>query len=361
MKVALVIQHGKVGGIEQHVLTLAKGLKNNGVTPIVVMLFSGGPMIELFKDETIEYTILNGKHGHDVAMALRFRKFLKEEKTDIVHMHAVTLVGSAIMWTVPHMPLIITEHMAKVGRMIPMKTKLIYSISHRRAGKIIAVSESTRQSLINFNPFVAQKALTMYNGIEVISPDTVNLKKELSVNANYIIGAVGRLDVGKGWEDFIEVAALVNKQLTDCHFVIVGDGPIRKELETLAVKLGVRDIIHCLGFRNDVRAVLKSFDLYLLLSEYEACPLSLLEAMAEKTPVTGFLPIGGVSEINADIYPLLKHRNIEELSEQIIDMLSSKYDLEDMTNSAHERITDIFNVTKMSKQVIELYKEVMSR
>lgn len=361
MKVALVIQHGKIGGIEQHVLTLAKGLKNNGVAPIVVMLFSGGPMMELFKDEKIEYTILNGKHGHDVTMALRFRKFLKEEKPDIVHMHAVTLVGSVVMWTVPHIPLIITEHMAKVGRQIPMKTKLIYSISHSRASQIIAVSESTRQSLVNFNPSVAQKALTMYNGIEVTSPDTVNLKKELSLNANYIIGAVGRLDVGKGWENFIEVAALVNKRLTDCHFVIVGDGPIRKELETLAVKLGVRGNIHFLGFRNDVRAVLKSFDLYLLMSEYEACPLSLLEAMAEKIPVSGFLPVGGVSEINAEIYPLLKHRNIEDLTEQIIDMLSFKSHLEDMTNSAHERITDMFNVTKMSKQVMELYKEVTGK
>ncbi len=139
MKVALVIQHGKIGGIEQHVLTLAKGLKNNGVTPIVVMLFSGGPMVQLFKDETIEYTILNGKHGHDVAMALRFRKFLKAETPDIVHMHAVTLVGSAVMWTVPFVALIITEHMAKVGRKIPMKTKLIYSISHAKASRIIAV------------------------------------------------------------------------------------------------------------------------------------------------------------------------------------------------------------------------------
>ena len=357
MKVALVIQHGKIGGIEQHVLTLAKGLKNNGVTPIFVMLFSGGPMVQLFKDEKIEYTILNGRHGHDVTMALRFRKFLKKEKPDIVHMHAVTLVGAIVMWTVSGISLVITEHMAKMGRNIPGKTKLIYTISHARASKIIAVSESTRQSLINFNPAIAQKVLTMYNGIEVTSTDTVNLKKELSLNASYIIGAVGRLDVGKGWDKFIETAALVNKQLENCHFVIVGDGPMKKELEALTGQLKVNKHIHFLGFRNDVRAVLKSFDMYLLLSEYEACPLSLLEAMVEKVPVSGFLPVGGVSEINADIYPLMKQRNIDHLAEQIVDMLSSKYNLEEMKKNAYERITDSFNASKMSSQVIEIYKE----
>lgn len=359
MKVALVIQHGKIGGIEQHVLTLAKGLKKNGLTPIVVMLFSGGPMIELFETEEIDYIILNGKHGHDIGMMFRFIQFLKTEKPDIVHMHAVTLMGAFAMKIVPKIPLIITEHMAKVGRDIPLKTKLIYAVLHARASQIIAVSESTKQSLVNFNPSIAQKILTMYNGIEVTSADTVNLKKDLPINTQYIVGAVGRLDVGKGWDNFIQAAALVNKQLADCHFVIVGDGPLRKELEALAVKLEVHDNIHFLGFRNDVRSVLKSLDLYLLLSEYEACPLSLLEAMAEKIPVSGFLPIGGVSEINAEIYPLLKDRNTEVLVEQIIDMLLLKNNINEMTNKAYERITNMFNSTKMLEQVLEIYKRAV--
>jgi glycosyltransferase involved in cell wall biosynthesis len=361
MKVVLVIQHGKIGGIEQHVLTLAKGLKSNGLTPIVVMLFSGGPMVALFKEAQIKYEVLNGKNGHDIAMALRFRQFLKREKPDIIHMHTVTLVGAIVMWTASDIPLVITEHMAKMGRDIPGKTKLIYMISHARASKIIAVSESTRQSLVSFNPALEHKVLTMYNGIDVVSSDIVNLREELSLKAQYIVGAVGRLDVGKGWDSFIKTAALVNKKVENCHFVIMGDGPMKEELEAMVVKYEVNENIHFLGFRNDVRAVLKSFDLYLLLSEYEACPLSLLEAMVEKVPVTGFLPVGGVEEINAGIYPLLKQRDIDILAEQVIDMLSSKDDLEKMKKNAYERITDSFNASKMFSQVIALYKEVVER
>ena len=361
MKIILVIQHGKVGGIEQHVFTLAKELKKHGLNPIIVMLFSGGPMIPLFEKENIQYYILNGRNGHDITMALRFRTLLKKEKPSIIHMHATTLMGAIIMWTVFNIPFIITEHMAKVGRVIPSKTKLIYILSHFRARKIIAVSESTRQSLLNFNRTLESKVLTMYNGIEISLCETVNLKKELSLDVEFLVGAVGRLDSGKGWETFIKTAALVNKQLPTCHFVIIGDGPMRGKLESLAIQYDVKEHIHFLGFRNDVRAILGSLDLYLLLSEYEACPLSLLEAMAEKVPVAGFMPIGGVEEINNGIYPLLKQRDTNKLVKQIVSMLLSKADVTIKRETAFKRVTHKFDSVKMSSLVINIYNSVLQK
>lgn len=359
MKVALVIQHGKIGGIEQHVLTLAKGLKQSGVEPIVIMLFSGGPMVELFEQENIEYVILNGRNGHDFRMALQLVKILQIQKPDIVHMHAVTLIGALTMWFFPKLPLIITEHMAKMGRQIPIATKIIYTIVHSKANRIIAVSESTKESLLDFNSSISHKILTVYNGIEI--SDTNSINGTMFPMAKYVVGAVGRLDAGKGWESFLDVASLIVKELSDCHFVIIGDGPFRPKLEALATELGISSNMHFLGFRNDVRDILKTMDLYVMLSEYEACPLSLLEVMSERVPVAGFLPIGGVSEINADIYPLLDHRDTDDLAEQIFAMLSGDYDLKDMTDRAYERINSTFNAQNMCKKVIKIYQEVLAK
>lgn len=361
MKIAFVIQHGKIGGIEQHVFTLSKSLKENGLTPIVIMLFSSGPMVELFEEEKIDCYILNGRHGHDLKLAFQFFKLIHSLKPDILHVHVGTLIGSMSMYFLPNMPVVVTEHMAKIGRKIPLKTKIIYSLLHAKASKIIAVSQSTRQSLENFNKSNKKKLVTMYNGIAINNYEAKVDQKIISPNVKAVIGAVGRLDVGKGWHLFLEVAKKVLEELPECHFYIIGDGPLRAELEELAKKLKIAENIHFLGFRNDVRDVLKTLDLYLLLSEYEACPISLLEVMAEKVPVSGVLPVGGVSEINADIYPLLKERDKDLIAAQIFSMLTGDYDLSDMTNRAYKRILNQFNAKKMAIEVEKLYMELLTK
>lgn len=156
---------------------------------------------------------------------------------------------------------------------------------------------------------------------------------------------------------FIEISEKIINKFGYVHFVIIGDGPHREKLEEYAVSKKLDKNIHFLGFRNDVRDLVKSLDLYIMLSEFEACPLSLLEVMSEKTPVTGFLPKGGVKEIIKDIYYLIEDRKDSLLIEEIEKFILNKYDTKNMVEKAYKRITTKFEANIMTDKIIEIYKE----
>ena len=85
-------------------------------------------------------------------------------------------------------------------------------------------------------------------------------------------------------------------QLPDVHLTLIGDGPLRAELEEIAGRLGIADRCRFLGHRSDVPAQLANHDVFVLSSAAENCPLALLEAMAAGCAVVASA-VGGVPEI----------------------------------------------------------------
>jgi glycosyltransferase involved in cell wall biosynthesis len=94
---------------------------------------------------------------------------------------------------------------------------------------------------------------------------------------------------------FLRVAANVRRQIGNARFLMIGDGPRRPELESLAAELGVTDCVHFLGIRADVPQLLGLVDMLLLTSHIEANPVSILEAMACGKPIAA-TRVGSVSE-----------------------------------------------------------------
>ena len=86
----------------------------------------------------------------------------------------------------------------------------------------------------------------------------------------------------------------VHQKLPAARFLIVGDGPERTKLESLAESLGIAEAVRFLGTRSDVPEVLSLMDVLLLTSHMEANPICLLEAMASEKPVVA-TRVGSVS------------------------------------------------------------------
>ena len=98
-------------------------------------------------------------------------------------------------------------------------------------------------------------------------------------NEEIVIGTVAALRPEKRHDLLLKLFAELNT-LRPARLRIAGEGPERNALETLADELGIRSQVEFLGAREDVAEVLAGFDLFLLTSEVEAQPLSLIEAMA---------------------------------------------------------------------------------
>lgn len=95
---------------------------------------------------------------------------------------------------------------------------------------------------------------------------------------------VGRLDRQKGVDTLLDGLALARGTLAGVRVVLVGDGPARSALEAKTASLGLGGVVHFLGQRSDVPAILASGDLFVLPSRFEALSLSLLEALAAGLP-----------------------------------------------------------------------------
>jgi glycosyltransferase involved in cell wall biosynthesis len=143
----------------------------------------------------------------------------------------------------------------------------------------------------------------VWNGVAIESfqapdPDRVaSFRREFGVNdGQYLVGTVTRLREEKGNRYLIEAAVEVCRALPGTRFVIVGDGPLRSELESLRTTLGLEGRLFFAGFRRDIDVALAAMDVVTVPSLTEGLPLAVLEAAAAGRPLAASA-VGGTPEI----------------------------------------------------------------
>jgi glycosyltransferase involved in cell wall biosynthesis len=110
-----------------------------------------------------------------------------------------------------------------------------------------------------------------------------------------IVGFIGRLSPAKGLPFLIQAAAKLSA-IPNLHFVLIGEGPLRSKLSNQIREHRLERRVHLLGHRDDVPALLREIDLFVLPSLREGTPIVLLEAMAAGRPVIA-TNIGGIAKL----------------------------------------------------------------
>lgn len=302
-RVLFVLGRGVLGGIERHVQSILRNLDRSRFAPSVVILFEDGEIGAMLRAEGIEVTGLGGRSGKDPRLMLRLAALIRRTRPDIVHSHELHACVGAAMRLSPRPAWVLTEHCTFEYGPSPDRARMLVRLFRSRMDRVLAVSSATGRSLADNTPLQADEIETLFNGIDPgalpeKSPEPIRSLLGIPAGAK-ILGSVGRLAGGKGFEDVIAVAGLVAATRPDWHFVLVGGGPIEARLRELAAGLPDPARFHFTGPRADAMALVGGMDLFLFCSEHEAMPTTLLEAFAMRTPVAGFLPGGGVAEILA--------------------------------------------------------------
>ncbi|MDD5260033.1 MAG: glycosyltransferase family 4 protein [bacterium] len=171
----------------------------------------------------------------------------------------------------------------------------------------------------------------VYAGVDVpvidrITSQPAKVRKELGLlAADLIIGAVGRLTEQKGMSYAIQAMPLVLQEFPTAKLLIIGDGPLKDDLQQEAKKLALTEKILFLGVRDDTLALFPVFDLFILPSLWEGLGLVVVEAMLKGIPVIAS-DIPGVDEL---VQPgltglLVPPENSKILAEKIIGLLKDK-------------------------------------
>lgn len=196
-------------------------------------------------------------------------------------------------------PLVIHVHATDFDRSGGNVNPTVYAIEREgmeMADKIIAVSNFTRQTVIEKYNIPPEKIVTVYNAVEPVSKESKsNIKK--GVNEK-LVTFLGRITMQKGPEYFIEAAHLVLKKTDNVRFVMAGSGDKLNEMVERVAQLGMADKFHFTGFLkgDDVNQMFQMTDVFVMPSVSEPFGIVPLEAMQADVPVI-ISNQSGVSEI----------------------------------------------------------------
>jgi glycosyltransferase involved in cell wall biosynthesis len=153
--------------------------------------------------------------------------------------------------------------------------------------------------------------------------DASEIRKQLNMNNSFVVGYVGRFVPLKGVKDLIKAVSLVREKFGDVRLLLVGDGPLRLELEKLASRLGVPAIFT--GWTSDPRPFYAVMDILVNPSYSEGLPIVALEAMAMGKPIV-LTEVGGCRSLVKDGQNgfLIPPGNYKMLSEKIIFLIKNE-------------------------------------
>ena len=136
----------------------------------------------------------------------------------------------------------------------------------------------------------ADKALILKNGIEcdkfVYSPITEkSIREELNLTEeNFIVGHVGRFNHQKNHSFLVEIFSEIVEFNPNAYLLLIGEGPLKKEIQKRVTELDLIDKVKFLGVRNDVHHILKACNVMLFPSLHEGLPVTLIEAQGSGLP-----------------------------------------------------------------------------
>jgi len=232
-------------------------------------------------------------------------------------------------------------------------------IANRFVPFIVANCRAVEEQAIRLENIREQKIRVIYNGIlEDVYAEIMDRKEE----KDPIIGIVANLNRPiKRVDLFVKAARIIHKDFPNAKFWIVGDGPLRKELEELTSKNGLNSSLVFWGRRDDVHKLLSQITIGVISSDTEGLSNSIMEYMQMGLPVVA-TDVGGNRElVNHGVTGYLVPPNDEEaLAEKIIKLLKEPKSMTQMGKLGKEKIINQFSIEKMVRETIGLYEFLMA-
>ncbi len=295
------------GGLERVVLELVKMQHQQGHRCQVVCLYECGTLAHELDEFGIPVEACGKRQGLDLRALARARRMVRAHATEVLHTHNAVAHYQAVLATcgLGLQQVINTRH-GMGGNRRTARREWLYRRALTRTDAIVTVCEAACRDAVRRGIVPPAKAKVVPNGIRV---DSFQLASEAMHERllhmlelpmqTRLIGSVGRLNWAKDQVGLIRAFKQVHRQQADTALVLIGDGELRADLEQCANDEGVRDNVHFLGDRGDVRALLQGLDQFVLSSLSEGYSMALLEACATGLPIVA-TDVGGNGEIVRD-------------------------------------------------------------
>ncbi len=357
-------------GAEMQMYSLLESLVGDSRFEVSALLLNDGRLAANLRNSGIEPHIISESENGFRRIVRLAVAYAEKNRIDIAHSHRYKEnVLAAILkrrGLVKH--LVQTVHGAgePFSGLALLKSRVFSALNdyftRRYFDRIVTVSEDLERRLSD--KFPSSKLLTIHNAID---PAKLSVKRscretraEFGVPDDHLlIGSAGRMVPVKGYDRFIQMARAIREKSPKTGFILVGDGPQKGALMSLAKDLGLGDAIVFTGFRDDVYDIINCLDIFVISSLHEGIPMVLLEAMAFGKPVVA-TAVGGIGEvIEKEISGLLVPAdNPPALAEACLRLLENSELRRSLSQQSRLRIDHEFCINSLRRRMIELYESL---
>jgi glycosyltransferase involved in cell wall biosynthesis len=363
----------KLGGAEQQLLELVRGLDKRRFRPIVAPLYAGGALESAFRSvPDAEVVCLNRHHKYDFAVLGRTIRLLKSRRVDIVQPYVSPaaffgLLASMLVRT----PVTVATERSGARHYRPLGARAYQAVENhlmRYVDVAVANSEAGRHLLVGAG-VPAAKTRVVENGVnpERLQPSPVGMDRHRrrlgAAPGTPIVGILATLTPAKDHQTFLRAASRLAQERPNIRFAIVGDGPLRAELQAFAAEQGLAEQAVFLGFERDVADVLAVMDVLVSASrDNEGHSNSIIEAMSLERPVVA-TDVGGNRELVRDgetglLVPCGDH---QALAAAIGRVLASPAEAAAGAERARAMVEARFGVNQMVDAYQTLYEDLLTR
>jgi len=290
----------------------------------------------------------------------KLRRLIEEKGIRIVHTH-----GSQDTWAGvvaarlahPSALVVRTRHNTN-----PVGTDVVHRWLYTRLiHRVIANSDAVREEFRRNKLVEPHRVETIFSAVDTrlfnssISGDGVRAALNIPSDVP-LVGIVGRLDPKKGHQYFLEAAQKVCRHIPSTMFLVVGEGPLDKELRAYTRELRIEGKVIFTDLREDVPPILAALDVFAISSLKESFPTSILEAMAMERPVVatrvGSIESSVLDGITGYVVP---PSDPGAMAEKIISLLHDRKTARTMGKAGRQLVMERFNEEIMAQKTEKVY------
>ncbi len=371
IRVFHVIDHLGLGGAQTFLFDLVVAQqKIDRITPILCCLTESTWLSAQLEKHNILTHYLNVDRRNPIQVAAimwRLTLLMHHSDVDIVHTHLfVSGVFGRISAFILNKPTVIHEQRNEVNA-VPSWTQWIDYVLGKRTDSVICVSRSTQYYNINKKRIKNSKTCVIPNSIDtdrfklnLTDKVKANLLSEFSIPEQFrIVIGVGRLVAQKRFDLFLRGAHFICRHEDNIVFLIVGDGPNRQALEKLSQELGIKSKVIFTGARQDVHSMLSISDVFLLTSDYEGLPLTLLEALSMGVPVIATAVDGTVEVLEGTSAGILAPPGDPlVIADAVLATLRDPLRCREMSEQGRRLVKEKYNINLISSRIERVYRSV---
>ena len=376
-KLLHIITRLDLGGAQKNVLSIIKNLPQEKYEIFLISAKDGLLVEDALDISHAQIRLLSFLRReinplYDIIAFFKLYCYIKKNKIQIVHTHSskAGVLGRWAAWLAWTPFIIHTIHGWEFhefqNRLINWLFILLERITAFITDRLIAVCNSDIQKGLKNKIGGKEKYVLIPYGIDAEELFRATLNKdgkrgEFGIAEDVpLVGLIACFKPQKAILDFIHAASLVVDALPNTRFLLVGDGILKRKIEKLIGKLGLKQSFLLLGWRRDVPQIMPILDVLVLSSLWEGLPVTFLEAMAQARPVVA-TSVGGIPEIIKDGINgfLVAPKDTQSMAQRIIFLLRNRDLARNMGRESNRMLARVFQTNYMIGQIDNLYANAL--